>query len=73
MAPPAPAPPAAAVDEGVVAIAIYDYEAAEDNEISFREGDRITEIEAASDDWWQGKDASGDVGLFPANYVEVVE
>ena len=41
------------------------YDAAEDNEISFREGDRITEIEAASEDWWQGKDKSGNIGLFP--------
>ena len=41
------------------------YEASEDNELSFREGDRIVEIEAASDDWWQGKDVHGNVGLFP--------
>lgn len=62
-----------AKDEGVVAVALYDYDAAEDNELSFREGDRIIEIEAASDDWWQGKDRQGNVGLFPANYVEVQE
>jgi hypothetical protein len=41
------------------------YDAAEDNEISFREGDIITEIEAASEDWWQGKNSHGEVGLFP--------
>lgn len=41
------------------------YDAAEDNEISFAEGDLIVEIEAASDDWWQGKDRAGNVGLFP--------
>ena len=41
------------------------YEAAEDNEISFVVGDRITEIEPASEDWWQGKDKHGNVGLFP--------
>ena len=72
-------------DEGITAIAIYEYvlassyivyalfflrlqssyEAAEDNEISFAEGDRIVEIEAASDEWWQGKDQHGNVGLFP--------
>lgn len=41
------------------------YDAAEENEISFHEGERIVEIEAVSDDWWQGKMADGRVGLFP--------
>ncbi len=41
------------------------YEAGEDNEISFKEGERIIQIEAASDDWWQGTDKHGNVGLFP--------
>jgi hypothetical protein len=44
---------------------VCSYDAAEDNEISFAEGDLIVEIEAASDDWWQGKDRAGNVGLFP--------
>lgn len=44
------------------------YDAAEDNELSFREGDRIVEIEAVSDEWWQGKDAHGNAGLFPGVY-----
>ena len=43
----------------------YSYDATEDNELSFREGDRITEIEAVSDDWWSGRDQHGTVGLFP--------
>jgi Variant SH3 domain len=43
----------------------YSYDAAEDNELSFREGDGITEIEAVSDDWWSGHDQYGNVGLFP--------
>ena len=47
------------------------YDAAEDNELTFREGDKIVEIEAASDDWWQGKDAAGNVGLFPGEYHHV--
>jgi hypothetical protein len=49
------------------------YDASEDNEISFSEGDRITTITAASDDWWEGTAPNGKVGLFPANYVEVQE
>lgn len=43
----------------------HSYEAAEDNEISFNEGDKITEIEPASEDWWQGMNPSGNIGLFP--------
>jgi hypothetical protein len=43
----------------------YSYEAAEDNELSFYENDRIIEIEAVSDDWWSGRDQHGNVGLFP--------
>ncbi|KAI7899309.1 uncharacterized protein BX663DRAFT_522154 [Cokeromyces recurvatus] len=59
-------------DKGNVAVALYDYEADEDNEISFVEGDVITHIEFVSDDWWQGLAADGkSVGLFPANYVEL--
>ena len=44
------------------------YDAGEDNEISFKEGERITQIEAASEDWWQGTNQLGHVGLFPGAY-----
>ena len=27
------------------------------------------EIEAASEDWWQGKDVHGNVGLFPGGFL----
>ncbi|KAL9555285.1 hypothetical protein MBANPS3_002438 [Mucor bainieri] len=58
--------------QGNVAVALYDYAAEEDNEISFAEGDTITQIEFVSEDWWQGLAANGKtVGLFPANYVEL--
>jgi drebrin-like protein len=60
-------------DDGTVAVALYDYDAAEGNEISFSEGDRITNIVAASDDWWEGTAPNGERGLFPANYVELQE
>jgi hypothetical protein len=46
----------------------HSYDAAEDNEITFREGERITEIEPASEDWWQGKNQDGQAGLFPGQF-----
>lgn len=53
------------------AAASVSYDAAEENELSFREGDRIVSIEEASEDWWSGQGPDGAQGLFPAAYVEV--
>ncbi|KAK8070125.1 hypothetical protein PG994_006741 [Apiospora phragmitis] len=77
--PPPPSPPAAAEpepapaqsgDSGPTATAQFDYEAAEDNELSFPEGATVTNLEFPDDDWWFGH-YNGDTGLFPANYVEL--
>ncbi|KAF9576434.1 hypothetical protein EC968_008729 [Mortierella alpina] len=54
------------------AVALYDYQAGEPNEISFAEGEAIVEIEFVTDDWWSGKTEAGAIGLFPANYVELI-
>ncbi|KAK5941292.1 actin binding protein [Knufia obscura] len=68
---PAHAPaPAAIPSQGKTAKAMYDYEAGEDNEISFPENAIITNIEFPDDDWWQGE-YKGKAGLFPAAYVEL--
>lgn len=58
---------------GKVAIAQYDYAKDEDNEIELQEGERITGIEMVDDDWWIGENSKGEKGLFPSNYVELVE
>lgn len=39
---------------GPRATALYDYAADEDNELTFAEGDLITDIEYSSEDWWTG-------------------
>ncbi|XP_054999069.1 src substrate cortactin isoform X2 [Sorex araneus] len=57
-------------DPGVTAIALYDYQAAGDDEISFDPDDVITNIEMIDDGWWRGL-CRGRYGLFPANYVEL--
>ncbi|CAO3642663.1 unnamed protein product [Cunninghamella echinulata] len=59
-------------DLGHTAIGLYDYQAGEDNEISFKENQRITNIEFVSEDWWQGLAPDGKTyGLFPSNYVNL--
>ncbi|KAH8676185.1 hypothetical protein BX600DRAFT_196461 [Xylariales sp. PMI_506] len=64
---------AAAASGGHRAIVQYDYEKAEDNEIELREGEYVTNIEMVDDDWWMGTNAGGETGLFPSNYVELVD
>lgn len=53
-------------------ISIYAYDATEDNEISFAEGETIYLLEKDDSGWWRGRNAKGQEGLFPSNFVEVV-
>ncbi|KAF2278219.1 uncharacterized protein EI97DRAFT_414550 [Westerdykella ornata] len=71
-APPAAPPQPAGQSEGPTATALYDYDAAEDNELSFPEGAKITHVEFPDEDWWLGQ-YNGQSGLFPANYVQLDE
>lgn len=58
---------------GKRALIQYDYQIAEDNELELREGEYVTNIEMVDEDWWMGQNARGETGLFPSNYVELVE
>ena len=60
-------------DLGVCAVTLYDYEAEDENEITFEPGEVITNIEKPDDNWWQGLNQQGTFGLFPANYVEEID
>ena len=66
------APPAAA-GKGKTAIVEYDYDAAESNEISLKEGEHVTDIDMVDTDWWLGTNSQGQSGLFPSNYVTVAD
>ncbi|KAL2840143.1 hypothetical protein BJY01DRAFT_218701 [Aspergillus pseudoustus] len=55
------------------ALVQYDYEKAEDNEVDLREGEYVTDIDMVDKDWWLGVNARGERGLFPSNYVEIIE
>jgi len=58
---------------GKRAIAQFDYEKAEENELELHEGEEVTNIEMVDEDWWMGENSRGEKGLFPSNYVELVE
>ncbi|XP_068422516.1 drebrin-like b isoform X2 [Clinocottus analis] len=59
-------------DRGTCARALYDYQAADDTEISFDPDNIITGIEMIDEGWWRGYSPDGHFGMFPANYVELI-
>jgi len=67
----APVPPPAA-PVGNKYVAIYDYAAADDDEVTLIEGDIITEGEMIDDGWMTGRvERTGEHGMLPSNYVEL--
>jgi len=58
---------------GICAVSLYDYQASDETEISFDPGQIITHIDQIDPGWWQGLGPDGGYGLFPANYVEVID
>lgn len=53
--------------------AIYDYGAADSDEVSFKDGDVIVNVQAIDEGWMYGTvQRSGQTGMLPANYVEAV-
>uniref|UniRef100_A0A3P8S4D3 Intersectin 2b n=1 Tax=Amphiprion percula TaxID=161767 RepID=A0A3P8S4D3_AMPPE len=51
-------------------IAIYDYTAANQDEMSFTKGQLINVLDKNDPDWWKGE-INGIPGLFPTNYVKM--
>ncbi|XP_074018930.1 LIM and SH3 domain protein 1 isoform X2 [Numenius arquata] len=53
--------------------AVYDYNAADEDEVSFQDGDTIINVQQIDDGWMYGTvERTGETGMLPANYVEAI-
>lgn len=57
-------------DQSPLWTAIFDYEAAREDELTLRRGTQVQvlSVDSGDDGWWMGK-AEGKVGIFPSNFV----
>jgi len=68
--PTVPTKPMLPSPRGVKAQAVFDFEAQESNELSFKNGDVIN-ILKQNGEWWEGE-MGGKKGLLPSNYVKLL-
>jgi hypothetical protein len=68
--PPIPGGAAASEDGPDMYIALYDYDARTEDDLTFRKGDKVRVLNNADGDWWQAQlTTSPKKGYIPSNYV----
>ncbi|OZJ06369.1 hypothetical protein BZG36_00757 [Bifiguratus adelaidae] len=69
-----PAPIKRSTGTATKAIATHRYDAANDDELSLIKGEIITIVDMDADEgWWRGTNERGIQGVFPENFVKVIE
>ena len=53
-------------------IALYDFNAKDDDELSIEEDEVLDIVEIISQGWWEARNQKGGIGLVPDNYVELL-
>jgi hypothetical protein len=61
------------VGDAMSAVALYDFDADGEDELSVKEGEQLYVLERDGDQWWKCQNTEGAEGVVPASYLEVSE
>ena len=56
------------------AVALYEFAATDSGDLGLKKGQVVAVVDKVGNgDWWKGRATNGRMGIFPSNYVEVLE
>lgn len=54
----------------IIYVALFDYDARTDEDLSFKSGDHLIILDDMEFDWWEAKHKeNGNIGFIPSNFV----
>eukprot|EP00048_Salpingoeca_helianthica_P011850 m.171858 g.171858 ORF g.171858 m.171858 type:complete len:528 (+) comp15292_c1_seq2:127-1710(+) len=72
--PPVQSPPPPPTNSDNLYVALYDYNARAEDDLTFKKGDNLIVLNQSDGDWWQAQHTvSGRKGFIPSNYVAKVQ
>lgn len=57
--------------DAIQGVALYDFTAGGEDELTVNEGDRLWVMDKSNEDWWSCRNEHGLEGVVPASYIEV--